>query len=185
MKPPIKATEVPPRSTPSAYPPPFAARMEGRQKRQLGDQFGLHNFGVNLTTLEPGAVSALQHRHNRQDEFIYVLDGEVTLVSGTEEHILAAGMCVGFPAAGESHHLENRGKRPASYLEIGDRTEGAEASYPFDDLVAHRGSTGWPFAPTTGEPYRRNPACWQAPHRLKFYAPPTGQGHPWYRKQQR
>src|SRR3546814_7330593 len=76
---------------------------------------------LNLTTLEPGAVSALQHRHNRQDEFIYVLDGEVTLVSGTEEHILAAGMCVGFPAAGESHHLENRGKRPASYLEIGDR----------------------------------------------------------------
>src|SRR3546814_17368681 len=84
MKPPIKATEVPPRSTPSAYPPPFAARMEGRQKRQLGDQFGLHNFGVNLTTLEPGAVSALQHRPNRQDELLYVLYGEVPLVSGTE-----------------------------------------------------------------------------------------------------
>jgi uncharacterized cupin superfamily protein len=153
MKPPIKASEVPPRSTPSAYPPPFAARMEGRQKRQLGDRFGLHNFGVNLTTLEPGAVSALQHRHSRQDEFIYVLDGEVTLVTGTEEHILAAGMCVGFPAAGESHHLENRGKRPASYLEIGDRTEGDEASYPFDDLVAHRGSKGWRFTHKNGEPY--------------------------------
>src|SRR3546814_3507558 len=104
MKPPIKATEVPPRSTPSAYPPPFAARMEGRQKRQLGDQFGLHNFGVNLTTLEPGAVSALQHRHNRQDAFIYVLAVEVTLVSGTEDHILAPSRCDGLLSAGRNHH---------------------------------------------------------------------------------
>lgn len=155
MKPPIKAADVPLRSTPSAYPLPFAARMAGRHKRQLGDQFGLHNFGVNLTTLEPGAVSALQHRHSRQDEFIYLLDGEVTLVSGTEEHILAAGMCVGFPAGGESHHLENRSKVPASYLEIGDRTEGDEASYPFDDLVAHREANGWRFTHKNGEPYER------------------------------
>lgn len=155
MKPPIKAADVRLRSTPSAYPAPFASRMAGRHKRPLGDQFGLHNFGVNLTLLEPGAVSALQHRHSRQDEFIYVLDGEVTLVSGTEEHILGAGMCVGFPAADESHHLENRSKRPASYLEIGDRTEGDEASYPFDDLVAHRESGGWRFTDKNGEPYAR------------------------------
>jgi uncharacterized cupin superfamily protein len=70
MKPPIKAADVPLRGTTSAYPLPFAARMAGRHKRQLGEEFGLHNFGVNLTTLEPGAVSALQHRHSRQDEFI-------------------------------------------------------------------------------------------------------------------
>src|SRR3546814_5432920 len=80
-------------------------------------------------------------------------------------------MCVGFPAAGESHHLENRGKRPASYLEIGDRTEGDEASYPFDDLVAHLGSKGWRFAHKNGEPYLRTPASWQDPGRLKFSAP--------------
>src|SRR3546814_4374873 len=128
--------------------------MGGHNRITFGSKFGPPTCGVNLTTREPGTVSPLQHRHNRQDGFIYVLDGEVTLVSGTEEHILAAGMCVGFPAAGESHHLENRGKRPASYLEIGDRTEGDEASYPFDDLVAHRDSKGWRFAHKNGEPYR-------------------------------
>lgn len=153
MKPPLKAADVPLRETATAYPQPFAIRMKRRHKRQLGDQFGLRNFGVNLTALEPGAVSALQHRHSRQDEFIYVLDGEVTLVSGTDEHILAAGMCVGFPAGGGSHHLENRSDHPASYLEIGDRTEGDEASYPFDDLVAHREGSGWRFTHKNGEPY--------------------------------
>lgn len=153
MKPPVRAVDVPLRGKPSAYPQPFADRMAGRYKRQLGDQFGLCNFGVNLTMLEPGAVSALQHSHSRQDEFIYILDGDLTLVSGTQVHGLAAGMCVGFPAGGDSHHLENRSSRPATYLEVGDRTEGDEASYPFDDLVALREGNGWRFTHKDGEPY--------------------------------
>src|SRR5689334_10484573 len=126
----IKAVDAPPRTKPSNYPEPFAARMKGRTKRQLGDHFGLSNFGVNLTTLPPGAVSALQHRHTLQDEFVYVLEGEAVLVTGDVETVLTAGMCAGFKAGGTSHQLENRADAPALYLEIGDRTKGDEATYP-------------------------------------------------------
>ncbi|HEY8352647.1 MAG TPA: cupin domain-containing protein [Sphingomonadales bacterium] len=150
--PPVSAAEVPPRKVASSYPPEFARRMGGREKRALGDHFGLRNFGVNFTRLEPGAVSALQHRHSRQDEFIYVLEGGITLVSGAEEHVLTPGMCAGFPAGGASHHLENRGDRPALYLEVGDRSAGDEVTYPFDDLAAHRTENGWRFTRKNGAP---------------------------------
>ena len=89
----ILAADAAPRTRPSNYPPEFAIRMAGRIKRPLGDMFGLKNFGVNLTTLESGAVSALQHRHSRQDEFVYIVEGEATLVTGDEEVTLTAGMC--------------------------------------------------------------------------------------------
>ena len=75
----VTAADVPPRSKPSVYPEPFASRMAGREKRQLGEVFGLTNFGVNLTRLAPNAVSALRHAHTRQDEFIYILQGRPTL----------------------------------------------------------------------------------------------------------
>lgn len=153
MRAPLLGAEAPLRRTPSNYPEPFARRLAGRHKRPLGDLFGLTNFGVNLTTLEPGAVSALQHRHSRQDEFVYVLEGELVLVSGTSEWTLSAGMCVGFAAGGSSHHLENRSSRPATYLEIGDRTEGDQVSYPFDDLVAVREGGAWRFTRKNGERY--------------------------------
>jgi uncharacterized cupin superfamily protein len=116
------------------YPPAFAPRVAGRLKRPLGDVFGLKNFGVNLTTLDPGAMSALLHAHTVADEFVYVVEGELTLVTSDGEALLTAGMCAGFPAGGAAHHLVNRSNRPASYLEIGDRAEGDEASYPNDDL---------------------------------------------------
>lgn len=150
---PIFAAAATPRSRPSNYPEPFASLMAGRVKRPLGDLFGLRNFGVNLTTLDPGARSALQHAHSRQDEFVYVLDGELVLVSGETETLLQPGMCVGFRAGGESHHLENRGNVPASYLEVGDRTPGDEVSYPHDDLVGVRTPTGWRFEHEDGTPY--------------------------------
>jgi uncharacterized cupin superfamily protein len=150
---PIAAAEVPPRTTRSVYPAPFAGRMEGRTKRVLGDRFGLRNFGVNLTILEPGAVSALQHRHARQDEFVYVVDGELALVRGDRADTLVAGMCIGFPARGDSHHLENRSARDAAYLEIGDRSEGDVVDYPSDDLVAVRESGAWRFSRKDGTPY--------------------------------
>mgnify|MGYP001427368704 CR=1 FL=1 len=149
----LRAADAPPRMKPSNYPPPFAARMEGRVKRPLGDLFGLANFGVNLTRLEPGAVSALQHRHSRQDEFVYVLEGELVLVTGATETRLTPGMCAGFPAGDSPHHLENRSAAPALYLEIGDRTEGDEVSYPADDLVAMRRDGGWVFTRKDGTPY--------------------------------
>lgn len=149
----LEAITAPPRVKPSNYPPVFAARMEGRLKRPLGDLFGLANFGVNMTTLAPGAVSALQHRHSRQDEFVYVVEGEAVLVAGDAETRLTAGMCAGFKAGGISHHLENRSAAPVHYLEIGDRTPGDEATYPADDLAATLVEGRWAFTRKDGTPY--------------------------------
>jgi len=149
----IMAAEAPVRIKKSNYPEPFATRMEGRQKRPLGDLFGLTNFGVNLTTLAPGAVSALQHRHHVQDEFVYVVSGEIWLIAGQAEQLLLPGMCAGFKAGGESHHLENRSSEPATYLEIGDRSPGDTADYPHDDLVAVAGPAGWHFTHKDGSVY--------------------------------
>lgn len=149
----VKAIDTPPRVKLSNYPEPFASRMKGRTKRPLGDLFGLSNFGVNLTALAPGAVSALQHRHTLQDEFVYLLEGEAVLVTGDVETVLTAGMCAGFKAGGTSHHLENRSDAPVLYLEIGDRTKGDEAAYPADDLVAVAGPNGWIFTHKDGSPY--------------------------------
>jgi len=138
----IEAAGVPPRTKPSSYPPPFAARMAGREKRALGDLFGLRNFGVNITRLAPGAASSLRHRHTRQDEFIYVLEGEPTLVTDGGEEVLLPGMCAGFPAGGTAHHLLNRTAADVVYLEIGDRSPGDAAEYPDDDLGAELGPHG-------------------------------------------
>jgi uncharacterized cupin superfamily protein len=150
----VDAWSVPARTKPSNYPGPFAARMAGREKRPLGDLFGLRNFGVNLTRLAPGAVSALRHRHSKQDEFIYVLEGEPTLVTDAGEERLRPGMCAGFPAGGTAHHLLNRTTSDVLYLELGDRTPGDEADYPDDDLRAAMKSDGsWDFAHKDGTPW--------------------------------
>lgn len=149
----IVASQAPSRTTPSNYPEPFASRMTGRTKRALGDIFQLANFGVNLTTLAPGAVSSLHHRHSRQDEFIYILEGEAVLVTDTGETAVSAGMCAGFPSGGTAHHLENRSDRPVTYLEIGDRSAQDEVSYPVDDLVGIRVGQGWRFTHKDGTPY--------------------------------
>ena len=128
--------------------------MSRREKRQLGDQFGLQNFGVNLTRLSPGGESALMHRHSKQDEFIYILEGEPTLITDVGEVGLSPGMCAGFPANGIAHHLVNRTDRDVAYLEVGDRSKGDEGSYPKDDLRASQGSDGaWTFTHKDGRPY--------------------------------
>jgi uncharacterized cupin superfamily protein len=150
----VHAAEVPARSKPSVYPEPFASRMAGREKRPLGDVFGLANFGVNLTRLAPGAVSALRHAHTRQDEFIYVLQGRPTLHTDAGRTPLAAGMCAGFKAGtGDGHRLINETGEEVVYLEIGDRTPGDAASYPDDDLKAALVDGQWKFTHKDGEPY--------------------------------
>tara|TARA_R110000787_G_scaffold46640_5_gene113235 strand:- start:28 stop:528 length:501 start_codon:yes stop_codon:yes gene_type:complete len=150
----VRAADVAPRSKSSNYPEPFFSRMKGREKRQLGDVFGLNNFGVNLTRLSPGGESALLHRHSRQDEFIYILEGSPTLITETAEVVLEPGFCSGFPAKGEAHHLINRTKDHVVYLEVGDRTPGDEGSYPKDDLKASLGPDGkWRFTHKDGQPY--------------------------------
>jgi uncharacterized cupin superfamily protein len=150
----VHAAEVAPRTKPSNYPEPFASRMNGREKRQLGDVFGLANFGVNLTRMAPGAVSALRHSHSRQDEFIYVLEGTPTLCSEAGETLLRPGMCAGFRAGdGDAHQLVNRSDEVVVYLEVGDRIAGDGVDYPDDDLEACRAGDGWSFRHKNGEPY--------------------------------
>jgi len=150
----MSASDAPPRTRPSNYPEPFAARMAGRIKRPLGDLFGLRNFGVNLTCLRPGAVSALHHVHSRQDEFIYVLEGELTLFTDAGATQLRPGMVAGFPANGTAHHLENRTDRDCLILEVGDRLSGDAVRYPQDDIQAVMGDDGkWRFAHKDGTPY--------------------------------
>ncbi|MGJ8532170.1 MAG: cupin domain-containing protein [Alphaproteobacteria bacterium] len=152
-KPAIAALDVAVRSKPSVYPDPFGARVAGRIKRQLGDFFGLQNFGVNLTELSPGAQSALLHRHSRQDELIYILEGTPTLRMEDGEQLLQPGMCAGFPAGGTAHHLINRTKTTVRYLEIGDRRPGDEGSYPEDDLQAVMEEGKWVFRHKDGSAY--------------------------------
>lgn len=149
----IFAASVPPRARPSVYPQPYASRMSKREKRPLGDLFGLANFGVNLTRLVPGGESALLHRHSRQDEFIYILEGEPTLVTEDGEMKLAPGMCAGFPAGGKAHHLVNKSGADVVFLEVGDRTAGDEGSYPRDDLQALLVDGKWVFTHKDGQPY--------------------------------
>jgi len=150
----IIANEAPPRIKPSTYPEPFASQMAGRQKRPLGDLFGLTNFGVNLTTLAPGAVSALRHAHSKQDEFIYIVAGEPTLHTDEGRMKLYPGMCAGFKAGtGNGHHLVNETETEVVYLEIGDRTLGDEGSYPDDDLRAALVDGKWKYLHKNGAPY--------------------------------
>jgi uncharacterized cupin superfamily protein len=142
----IVADEAPPRTRASNYPEPFAARMAGRRKQPLGDLFGLSNFGVNLTRLAPGAMSALRHAHSKQDEFVYILQGHPTLHTDEGRTNLSPGMCAGFKAGiGNGHHLINETGNEVIYLEIGDRTPGDEGSYPDDDLKALMVEGKWKF----------------------------------------
>jgi len=148
------AADVPPRAKTTAYPEPFAQRVAGREKRVLGDLFGLDGFGVNLTRLAPGAISALRHAHAVQDEFVYVLEGRPTLVTNAGARRLAPGMCAGFKAgSGDAHHLVNDSDAPVVYLELGDRRAGDAATYPDDDLVAIAVASGWRFEHRDGTPY--------------------------------
>jgi uncharacterized cupin superfamily protein len=150
----VLAAEMAPRAKLSNYPEPFFSRMEGREKRPLGEMFGLVNFGVNLTKLGPGGQSALLHRHSKQDEFVFILQGEPTLVTETEAVTLGPGMCAGLPANGIAHHLVNRTDADVVYLEIGDRSPGDQGSYPNDDLQAVLGPDGkWMFTHKDGRPY--------------------------------
>ncbi|NMM43259.1 cupin domain-containing protein [Rhodospirillaceae bacterium KN72] len=150
---PLTATDIAPRLKPSNYPPEFAVKVEGRIKRQLGDAFGLKNFGVNLTVLKPGAMSALHHRHGVQDEFIYILSGHPTVAVDDQEYRMDPGMVMGFPAQGAAHHLRNDTDEDVTYLEIGDRLPGDSGEYPNDDIMAVRENDQWVFKHKDGTPY--------------------------------
>ena len=150
----IVAADAPARAKPSNYPEPFYLQMTKRQKRPLGDLFGLTNFGVNLTRIAPGGASALRHAHTKQDEFVYILEGRPTLVTDAGRTPLEPGMCAGFRAGmGDAHHLVNETAEDVVYLEIGDRTPGDGATYPDDDLAAALVDGKWRFTHKDGTPY--------------------------------
>ena len=129
--------------------------MNGRSRQRVGEAAKLKNFGVNLTTLAPGAQSALRHYHSAQDEFVYVTAGELTLITDEGEQILGAGEMAGFAAGvANGHHLVNRTSQPATYLEIGDRTTPDRADYPDEDLVCAPTENGSrQFEHKNGKPY--------------------------------
>ena len=150
----VIAADVPLRNKPSNYPEPFASRMTGREKSQLGEVFALANFGVNLTRLAPNSVSALRHAHTKQDEFVYILQGHPTLHTDEGCSRLAPGMCAGFKAGtGNGHRLINETSEEVVYLEVGDRSPGDEGSYPDDDLKALLVEGQWKFTHKDGTPY--------------------------------
>ncbi len=138
----------------SSYPEAFGEPCRTRAKRVLGDALGLSNFGVNLVTLPPGAWSAQRHWHSHEDEFVYVVAGELTLITDRGEQVLGAGQAAGFPAGkADGHHLVNKGAAPATYLEIGDRRQDDAVTYPDVDLHLPSTPEGRVFTNKKGEPY--------------------------------
>src|SRR5512139_166816 len=122
--------------TDSGYPEPYRSRVLPREKRQLGNALGLTKIGINQTTLPPGKESSMRHWHTHEEEFIYVLSGEVVLVTDAGEQTLTPGMCAGFPpGTGDGHQLVNRGTVPAVYLEVSNRHPEDKAYYPDVDLA--------------------------------------------------
>lgn len=143
IKPPaLDPAGVSPRTS-SGYPEQFRSRVLPREKRALGDALGLTKIGINLTTLLPGKESSLRHHHTHEDEFVYILEGEVVLRTDEGEQILTAGTCAGFRAGTKNgHQFVNRSDRPARYLEISNRDPADTAGYPDDDLKYSKGPDG-------------------------------------------
>jgi uncharacterized cupin superfamily protein len=141
----------------STYPPPFDEACRQRVRRRLGDVAGLTQFGVNLMQLPPGCWSSQRHWHTAEDEFVFVLEGEVVLVTDAGEETLRAGDCAGFAAGRrDGHHLQNRSPVDALVLEVGTRRPADdETIYPDIDLWARQGDAG--FAHRDGKPYPDTP----------------------------
>jgi uncharacterized cupin superfamily protein len=138
----------------SFYPASFKPEHEGRHKQALGAAAGLTQFGVNLSRIEPGASTALRHWHEQEDEFIYMLDGELVLIENDGETVLRPGDAAGFKAgSGNAHKLINRSDRDALYLEAGTRAASERVHYPDVDLVMDRDAKGRRYTHRNGEPY--------------------------------
>ena len=137
----------------SGYPPPYDRLVAGRSRKRMGNAVGLDQFGVNLTTLKPGAASALRHWHELEDEFVYLIEGELVLVENDGETPLGPGDAAGFKAGvANGHHLVNRSNRDAVYLEIGSRRAGEVAHYPDVDLAVVKTDSGYRYTRKDGSP---------------------------------
>jgi uncharacterized cupin superfamily protein len=141
----------------STYPEPFNTVVAGRERKRLGNAAGLDQFGVNLTTLRPGAASALRHWHEKEDELVYMLEGEVVLIENEGETVLKSGDAAGFKAGVRNgHHLVNKSTRDAVYLEIGTRSKYERAEYSDVDMFAIRDNKGGHYTHKDGKPYSSN-----------------------------
>jgi uncharacterized cupin superfamily protein len=145
--------EAAPTVTGSGYPSPFNEVCATRVRRRVGDAAGIDQFGVNFTRLPPGCWSSQRHWHTAEDEFVFVVEGEVVLVTGSGEETLRAGDCAGFKAGEpDGHHFQNRSGRDAFLLEIGTRRrDDDETTYPDIDLHISKGRSG--FTHRDGRPY--------------------------------
>jgi uncharacterized cupin superfamily protein len=143
-----------PTDTRTGYPPPYDRAVQGRERKRLGNAGGLDQFGVNLTTLKPGAASALRHWHEHEDEFVYLLEGEVVLIEDEGETVLKPGDAATFKAnSGNGHQLVNRSSRDAVYLEVGTRAKVERVEYPEADLLALRDGTVFRYTHKDGSAY--------------------------------
>ncbi len=149
----IKAIEAPKREG-SRYPSPYNEPCMNRSKAILGDVFGLTQFGVNLVTLAPGAWSSQRHWHKNEDEFVYIVEGNITLSDDDGDHLLAPGMCAGFKAnTGNGHCLKNLTDKPALYLEVGTRTSNEVATYSDIDMMVSVINGKQTYTKKDGTPY--------------------------------
>jgi uncharacterized cupin superfamily protein len=141
----------------TGYPSPYHEAVAGRSRKRLGNAVGLDQFGVNLTTLKPGAWSAQRHWHTSEDELIYMLEGEVVLCEDGGETVLKAGDAAGWKAnAPNGHCLINRSERDAVYLEIGTRAKRDRVEYPDVDMINEKDETGVRYLRKSGEPYPKS-----------------------------
>ena len=138
----------------TGYPPPHDKMVAGRSRKRLGNAAGLDQFGVNLTTLKPGSASTLRHWHENEDEFVYVLEGELVLVENEGETVMRPGDAAGFKAGvANGHHLLNRSARDAVYLEIGTRAKTERAHYSDVDLAVVKDEAGFRYTRKNGTPF--------------------------------
>ena len=149
----LKATEAPKREG-SRYPSPYNEICEKRTKHILGDVFGLTQYGVNLAIIQPGAWSSQRHCHEKEDEFIYVLEGTLTLSDNDGDHLLTAGMCAGFIAGnGNGHCLKNLTDKVATYLEVGSRVPNEKVIYNDIDMKTENSSGKYVYTKKDGTAY--------------------------------
>ena len=138
----------------TGYPAPFRDAVAGRERKRLGNVVGLDQFGVNLTRLKPGAASSQRHWHEMEDEFVYIVEGEVVLCENDSETVLRPGDAAGWKAGvANGHCLINRSARDAVYLEIGARAKHDRVDYPGVDMRVVKDDSGMHYLHKSGEPY--------------------------------
>jgi uncharacterized cupin superfamily protein len=149
----IDISAIPMRSG-TTYPEPFAAIVAGRAWQSLGDAASLTQFGVNLMRIKPGAASAARHWHEQEDEFVFMLAGELVLVEDDGDTVMKAGDAAGFKAGvANGHHLVNRSERDAVFLVVGTRAHRERCQYPDIDLVHEQDGENYRVTHKSGAPY--------------------------------